>query len=154
MDPNLTGLVQVSAKLTQKLQDTLDSKDQIQKNLDDTVADFKKTQEANLEAYMVLLKDKDNLMMDYNDVKAKYNDLSDYLKETTDERVQSLQAQLDQEKANLRTTTSQLTETQAKFSEMKGMLEDAKEELAEYTGKPKSDSMAYTPDGEILSVDK
>ncbi len=151
-DPNLTGLTQVITALTQKLQQTIDSKAQAQKTLETTIADFKKTQDTNLEAYQTLLEEKDKLRKDFNDVKRDYDELYDLQKKTTDEQVLSLQDQLDREKANLRTVNDQLLEKQAILSETQNMLAAAKEALAEY-GKPRQDSMAYIPDGKILSVD-
>ncbi|MBN1973605.1 MAG: hypothetical protein JW787_08190 [Sedimentisphaerales bacterium] len=151
-DPNLTGLVQVIKELTQKLKDTLDSKVAAQKNLADLQMKFEEAEAANRDAYQVLLKAKDELMQDYNDVKSDYAALSELLEETTDEQVQSLKEQLDREKNNFKSLNDQFTETQAILSETKIMLEDAKKELAGF-GVPQQDSLAYIPDGQILSID-
>ena len=153
MDPNLTGLVQVVTALNQKLQNTIDSRDKLQKTLNDSVTEFQKTQEANLAAYKTLLNEKENLRRDYNDVKQDYDDLSQLLQETTGEQVQSLQSQLDREKANSKKLNDELLEANAKLSDAQRMLADAKKELAGFAGEPNRDSMAYMPDGQILSID-
>ena len=152
-DPNMTGLIQIISRLSQKLQDTIDARDKLQKTIEDKVAEFGKTLEVNNEEYQQLLQDKVNLMTDYNDIRAKYDDLSEYLKETTDEQVKTLQNQLDREEANVKTLTAQLNESLAKLSDANDLLANAEAKLAEYTGEPKRDSMAYLPDGEILSAD-
>ncbi len=152
-DPNLTGLTQIVSRLTQKLQDTISSRDKLQKNLNDKVSEFGLIEQTNNQDYQKLLQDKANLMMDYNDMVAKYNDLSDFLKETTSDQVATLQNKLDQEITNSKSLDAQLKEIQAKLTDANNLLANAKAKLAEYTGEPNRDSMAYMPDGEILSAD-
>lgn len=152
MDPNRTGLVQVVDAVTQKLQSTVDSRDMLQKTLNDKLTEFQKTQQANLEAYQTLLTQKEELRRDYNDVAQDYAELSQLLRKTTDEQVQSLRDQVEREKTNSRTLNDELLESQAKLSEAQGMLADAKKQLATF-GEPNRDSMAYSPDGRILSID-
>ena len=151
-DPNLMGLVQVISALLPKLQAAMDAKAKVQQDLEDNLAQFKQKEKANLEAYQTLLHEKDVIMQDYNDIEEAYAKLSADKEKTTEERVQSFKNQLDQEKANLKKINDQLLQTQAVLTETQTMLKDAKEELARY-GTPNADSMAYTPDGQILSID-
>jgi hypothetical protein len=152
LDPNLTGLINVVGLLSQKLQNTQDSKDKVEKDLADLFGRFEKTNAANAEAYKTLMAEKDKLVKDYATVKSDYDDLSEELKQSKDDQVKSVQSQLDRERANLKTLNAQYAETQAVLSETQKMLADAKEKLASF-GKPQRDSMAYAPDGQILSID-
>ncbi|MBN2588915.1 MAG: hypothetical protein JXA96_03560 [Sedimentisphaerales bacterium] len=152
IDPNLTGLAQVVNALAEKLQNTMESKAQTQQELKDKLDLFKKMEAANLDAYQTLLKEKDILRQDYNDVQEAYAKLSQEKEKSTDERVQYFTDQLDREKANIKKTMDDLLETQAILTETQTMLAEAKEELARF-GTPKEDSMAYMPDGKILSID-
>lgn len=151
-EPNMTGLIQVISSLTQKLQDTMDSRDVLKKELTNKEELYRQKEEANLKSYQTLLNDKETLRRDYEDLKIAYDENSEKLQLSTDERVQSFKDQLDQEKANLKKTMDSLLETQAILTETKAMLAEAKEQLSRY-GTPSAESMAYIPDGKILSVD-
>ncbi len=151
-DPNLTGLVQVISGLIQKLQSIMDSKTALQKELADKLNLFDQKEKANLDAYQILLDAKETIKQDYNDLEVAYDKLSENLQLSTDERVQSFKDQLDKEKTNLKKTMDDLLKTQAVLTETQTMLADAKEQLARY-GKPSENSMAYMPDGKILSID-
>ncbi len=151
-EPNMTGLVQVVSALTQKLQDTMDARDALKKELVNKDELHRQKEEVNLETYQKLLDDKETLRRDYDDLKIAYDENSEKLQSSTDERVQSFKEQLDREKANLKKTLDELLETQAILTETRTMLAESKEQLARY-GTPSTESMAYIPDGKILSVD-
>jgi len=152
IDPNLTGLVQVVSSLSQKVQDTMDTRDQTRKELQNLLEQTEQVNALNRENYEKLKLEKDAIKKDYDSVKQAYAELTANLEQTTDERVQSYRDQLEQERANLKKINDQLLETKAILSETQTMLADAQEELARF-GTPSEDSMAYNPDGQILSID-
>ncbi len=152
-EPNTTGLVQIINGLAADLENTLNQKLAIQKQLDNLQKEFEDADKASYETKQEHLARIDKLEQDVNDIQQLYDDLSANLKQTTGQQVDNVRRQLEQTRADYKATNAKLLETEARLNEALEMLMLAKEEIAKIEPGPNRNAMAYKPDGKIVSVD-
>jgi hypothetical protein len=154
-DPNnRDGLVQIVNELTAKLQQTIEAKLDVQKQLDDLQLKRKEADEANFQKEQELLAEKDKLQKQVDDIKADYEELKVLLKQNSEQQVKTLMAQLEEATTNQKSLNDMLERTRAELADAQDMMRQAKEKLMEIVPPPDQNMPAYKPDGKIMLVDE
>ena len=152
-DPNTTGLIQIVRKLKAELDNTINAKLEIQKQLDDQITRSEDTNKANFEKEQTLLAEKEKLLQQVADIEQKYNENSTLLEQTTSEQVKTLRDQLQQERDNLKAMNDELLKTQEGLKVAQDDLKSEKEKLSKIEPGPNREVLAYKPDGQIILID-
>jgi len=151
-DPNLIGLVQIVNGLRTELDNTINAKLQIQKELDDLQTRFENADKANFEKEQALLAEKEKLEQQVADIEQKYNELSALLEQTTGEQVKTLRDQLQQARDEIKALNNQLLETQENLKLVQADLQSEKEKLSKIEPGPDREVLAQQPDGKIILI--
>jgi hypothetical protein len=152
-DPNKAGLVQIVQGLKAELDNTINSKLEIQKLLTDLQTRFDNADKANFETQQTLRAEKEKLLQQVADIQQKYNENSALLEQTTTEQVQTLRDQLQQARDDLKALNSELQKTQEELKLAQDDLKSEKEKLSKIEPGPNREVLAYQPDGKIILID-
>jgi len=152
-EPNTTGLVQIIGDLTAKLNNTINAKNDIQKDLNDQIAQFEITKRVYSEREQVIQGEKNKLQQQVNTIQADYDELQARLKQSTEQRVETLRTQLTEASANLKALNEELLKTQAELKMAEDVMKRAQQEVREIKPPPDHEVLAHRPDGKIILID-
>ena len=152
-EPNTTGLVQIIGNLAAELNNTINSKNAIQKDLDDQIAQFDIAKKAYSEKEQVLQDEKNKLQERVDKIQEDYDDLQARLEQSTEQQIDTVRKQLEQANANLKSLNDTLLKTQAELKMTEDMMKRAQEEVMEIMPPPDNEVMARRADGKIILID-
>ena len=152
-EPNTTGLVQIIGNLAAELNNTINSKNAIQKDLDDQIAQFDIAKKAYSEKEQVLQDEKNKLQERVNKIQEDYNDLQARLEQSTEQQIDNYKIQRDQAMNEVKALNDKLLLTQAELKMTEEMLKRAQEEVMEIMPPPDNEVMARRADGKIILID-
>ena len=152
-DPNTIGLVQIIGDLTVKLENTINAKNAVQKDLNDQIAQFESTKRIYSEKEQVIRGEKDKLQQQVNTIQQNYNELQARLKQSTEQQVETLRTQLTEASANLKALNDKLLKTQAELEMTEDIMKRAQQVVMDIKPPPDHEVLAYRPDGKIILID-
>ncbi len=152
-DPNTTGLIQIVRRLKAELDNTINSKLETQKLLDDLEIKSENVNKANFEKEQTLLAEKDKLLQQVAEDDQRRKELSALLEQTTSEQVKTLRDQLQQARDDLKALNDELLKTQEGLKVAQDDLKSEKEKLSKIEPGPDREVLAYEPDGQIILID-
>jgi len=152
-EPNTTGLVPIIRELTAELNNTINEKNAIQKDLNDQIAQFEITKRVYSEREQIIQDEKNKLQQQVNTIRADYNDLQVLLEQSTEEQINILRKQLDEAKANLKAVEGTLSKTQAELKMTEEMMKLAQQEVRKIKPPPDHEALAHIADGKIILID-
>ena len=152
-EPNTTGLVQIIGDLTAKLNNTINAKDTVQKDLNDQIAQFDITKRIYSEREQVIQGEKDKLQQQVETIQKDYDELQARLKQSTTEQVDTYRKQLEEARANLKLVNDKLLKTQAELKMAEDVMKLAQQEVREIKPSPDHEVLAHRPDGKIILID-
>ena len=152
-EPNTTGLVQIIGGLTAELNNTINAKNAIQKDLNDQIAQFKITERVYSEKEQAIQGEKNKLQQQVNIIQADYDELRTRLEQSTTEQVDTYRKQLEQARANLKALNDTLLKTQAELNMTELIMKRAQQEVREIKPSPDHEVLAHRPDGKIILID-
>ena len=152
-EPNTTGLVQIIEGLTAKLNNTINAKDAIQKDLNDQIAQFEFTKRVYSEKEQVIQGEKNKLQQQVNIIQADYDELRARLEKSTTEQVDTYREQLEEARTNLKSLNGELLKTQAELKMAEDVMKRAQQEVREIKPPPDHEVLAHRPDGKIILID-
>ncbi len=152
-EPNTTGLVQIIGDLTAELNNTINAKNAIQKDLNDQIAQFKITERVYSEKEQAIQGEKNKLQQQVNIIQADYDELRTRLEQSTTEQVDTYRKQLEQARANLKALNDTLLKTQAELNMTELIMKRAQQEVREIKPPPDHEVLAHRPDGKIILID-
>jgi len=153
LDPNGVALASMMDDLLAGLEQTLDQKDaiarqlqELQQRFDDATGLWQQTKEdltAKVEEYRVQV----------GETTADYNDLRTLLEQSSEQRAANLLKQLEDEKTTSRQRNQDLLKTQAELKVAQERLSDALVAVGKIQPAPDQEAAAFTPDGQVILVD-
>ncbi|MCH7558995.1 MAG: hypothetical protein IIB56_16305 [Planctomycetes bacterium] len=152
-EPNTTGLVQIIGDLTAKLNNTINAKNAIQKDLNDQIAQFGITKRIYSEKDQVIQGEKNKLQQQVNTIQADYDELRTRLEKSTTEQVDTYREQLEEARANLKSLNDKLLKTQAELKMAEDVMKLAQQKVREIKPPPDHEALAHRPDGKIILID-
>ena len=152
-EPNTTGLVQIIGDLTAKLNNTINAKNAIQKDLNDQIAQFGITKRIYSEKDQVIQGEKNKLQQQVNTIQADYDELRTRLEKSTTEQVDTYREQLEDARANLKSLNDKLLKTQAELKMAEDVMKLAQQKVREIKPPPDHEALAHRPDGKIILID-
>jgi hypothetical protein len=152
-DPNTTGLIQIVRRLKAELDNTINSKLETQKLLDDLEMKSENVNKANFEKEQTLLAEKDKLLQQVAEDDQRRKELSALLEQTTSEQVKTLRDQLQQARDDMKALNDELLKTQEGLKVAQDDLKSEKEKLSKIEPGPDREVLAYEPDGQIILID-
>ncbi len=152
-EPNTTGLVQIIGDLTAELNNTINAKNAIQKDLNDQIAQFKITERVYSEKEQAIQGEKNKLQQQVNTIQEDYDELRTRLEQSTTEQVDTYRKQLEQARANLKALNDTLLKTQAQLNMTELIMKRAQQEVREIKPPPDHEVLAHRPDGKIILID-
>lgn len=152
-EPNTTGLVQIIGDLTAKLNNTINAKNAIQKDLNDQIAQFEITKRIYSEKDQVIQGEKNKLQQQVNTIQADYDELRTRLEKSTTEQVDTYREQLEDARANLKSLNDKLLKTQAELKMAEDVMKLAQQKVREIKPPPDHEALAHRPDGKIILID-
>ncbi len=152
-EPNTTGLVQIIGDLTAKLNNTINAKNAIQKDLNDQIAQFEITKRIYSEKDQVIQGEKNKLQQQVNTIQADYDELRTRLEKSTTEQVDTYREQLEEARANLKSLNDKLLKTQAELKMAEDVMKLAQQKVREIKPPPDHEALAHRPDGKIILID-
>jgi BRCT domain type II-containing protein len=151
-DPNTTGLVQIIGDLTAELNNTINAKNAIQKDLNDQIAQFDITKRVYSEKEQAIQGEKNKLQQQVNIIQADYDELRTRLEKSTTEQVDTYREQLEQARANLKALNDELLKTQAELNMTELIMKLAQQKVREIKPSPDHEVLAHRPDGKIILI--
>lgn len=152
-EPNTTGLVKIIGDLTAKLNNTINAKNAIQKDLNDQIAQFEITKRFYSEKEQVIQGEKNKLQQQVNTIQEDYDELRTRLEKSTTEQVDTYREQLEEARANLKSLNDKLLKTQAELKMTEDMMKLAQQEVRKIKPPPDHEVLAHRPDGKIILID-
>jgi len=152
-EPNTTGLVKIIGDLTAELNNTINEKNAIKKDLNDQIAQFEITKRVYSEREQIIQDEKNKLQQQVNTIRADYNDLQVLLEQSTEERVDTYRNQLEEARANLKAVEGTLSKTQAELKMTEDMMKSAQQEVRKIKPPPDHEVLAHIADGKIILID-
>jgi len=152
-EPNTTGLVQIIGDLTAKLNNTINAKNAIQKDLNDQIAQFEITKRVYSEKEQIIQGEKNKLQQQVDTIQEDYDELQARLEQSTTEQVDTYRKQLEQARANLKSLNDKLLKTQAELKMAEDVMKLAQQEVREIKPSPDHEVLAHRPDGKIILID-
>ena len=152
-DPNTTGLVKIISDLVAELNQNIEAKDALQKDLNNQIAQVEITKKASSDKEQILEEEKNKLQALINKMQADYADLQARLEKSTTELVDNVRKELDDIKAKLKTAEGTLLKTQAQLRQTEGIMKRAQQEVMDIMPPPDHEVLAHRADGKIILID-
>jgi len=151
-DANTAGLVPLIEKLRIKLDETTESQQALENQLENLQKKFDDAMAAGLEKEQMMQTEKGKLQEQVDTIEQNYNEIKALMEKTTAQQVQMLATDLDQTQEENRKLNQSLLKTQAELKMAEEKMQQVQKEMAKFIS-PDIEVAARKADGRILLID-